>query len=295
MIAVDWGTTHVRAWLLGDDGRILERRSQPAGVMAVDGSAFARVLEQLLGPWAAGTKAPVVMCGMVGSRQGWIEVPYLRCPAKLDDIAGGVRELHWLGHRVVVCPGLACDDDEGVPDVLRGEETQALGAMVALPAGVSALCLPGTHSKHLRVRDGSIEAFTTHMTGELFAILGRHSILGRLMAGDSIEAAAFDDGVRRSGERGGLLHHVFGARSRALQGEMEGASVAGYLSGMLIGHEVRSAGIAGPVRVIAPRAVGELYVRAFSSLGCEASLDDSDVAAAGLYGIAGRLGVRLAA
>lgn len=296
MIAVDWGTTHVRAWRLSPDGSILERRARAEGVMVVSLGAFPVILEELAGSWIADGAGPVFMCGMVGSRQGWLEVPYVRCQASLADVAAGVREIRWAGSRVAfVCPGLVCADDAGVADVLRGEETLAVGVMHRLSTGARDLCMPGTHSKHLRVRDGVIEGFTTHMTGELFAILAQHSILGRLMDGQRVDPRAFDEGFARSRDPGGVLHHLFGARARVLMGEMPPTAVAGYVSGLLIGHEIRAARRMQDVVVIAAPELGGLYVRALAAHGCEASLLDPDVAATGLFRIAQERGARLAA
>jgi 2-dehydro-3-deoxygalactonokinase len=296
LIAVDWGTTHVRAWRLSSDGSVLERRARAEGVMAVPAGAFQAILEELVGSWISDGAGPILMCGMVGSRQGWIEVPYVSCPASLADIAAGVREVRWSASRsAIICPGLSCVDGDGVADVLRGEESQALGAMRDLPAGVAQLCLPGTHSKHLRLRDGVIEGFTTHMTGEVFAVLGRHSILGRLMDGGHIDARAFEEGLERARDPGGLLHHLFGARTRVLLDGMPPTSIAGYLSGMLIGHEVHSARPPRRTYVVAAPELGQLYARAFAASGCEATLLDPDVAAAGLFRIAQSLEARRAA
>jgi 2-dehydro-3-deoxygalactonokinase len=296
LIAVDWGTTHVRAWRLAGDGRILERRARAEGVMVVPHGAFPSILEELVGSWISEGAGPIYMCGMVGSRQGWVEVPYVPCPASIADIAAGVREVRWGHNRsAMVCPGLSCTDGAGVPDVLRGEESQVLGAMQQVTSGAAHLCLPGTHSKHVRVRDGAIEAFTTHMTGEVFALLGKHSILGRLMEGEAIDAKAFDEGLSRSVDAEGLLHHLFGARARALRDEMPATAIAGYLSGMLIGHEVHSARRVERTYVIASPELGKLYVRAFAQAGCEATLLDPDVAAAGLFRVAQSLDARRAA
>ena len=155
--------------------------------------------------------------------------------------------------------------------------------------------MPGTHSKHVRVRDGTIEGFSTHMTGELFAILGQHSILGRLMEGEGVDPRAFDEGLERSRDAGGVLHHLFGARARVLVGEMPAAAVAGYVSGMLIGHEIRAARRMQDAVVVAAPELGELYVRALAASGCAASRLDPDVAATGLFRIAQARGARLAA
>ncbi len=179
------------------------------------------------------------------------------------------------GSLALICPGLTCRDAEGVPDVLRGEEVQVMGAL-ALHAnqGVGSILMAGTHSKHVRVEGQTIVGFTTHMTGEVFAVLKAHSILGRTMergGAEAGDATAFADGVKRSGDSGGLLHHLFGARTRVLLGDLPGKSAADYLSGMLIGHTIRAAiprstakmgDSPPPVLVIGAPAVADLYVAA---------------------------------
>ena len=295
MIAVDWGTTRVRAWRLADDGRILERRALDAGVMAIAREAFAPTLESMIGGWCAEGDGPVFLCGMVGGRQGWIEVPYVRCPASLGDIAAGVRELQWARGTAYIVPGLACHDRGGVPDLLRGEESQALGAMALLPPGGASLCLPGTHSKHLRVRDDRVEAFETYMTGEIYALLLDHSILGRLAEGRDVDAAAFASGVKRSAEGGALSHQVFAARTRALTGELAPDAVAGYLSGLLVGHELANLPARSVVHVAAESPLGELYSKALGMTGREAHSLGPDVAAAGMHRLAQVLRTRAAA
>jgi 2-dehydro-3-deoxygalactonokinase len=287
MIAVDWGTTNVRAWRLAADGHILERRERAQGIMVVAQGAFASVLDDFIGSWIDEGAGPVFMCGMVGSRQGWIEVPYVRCPASLHEVVAGVREVRWRHERsAYTCPGLSCEDAQGVPDVIRGEETKALGAMAQVPAGPVDLRLPGTHSKHLRVRDGVIESFTTYMTGEMFALLRNDSILARMMEGDAIDLEGFEKGVHRSREPGGLLHHLFGVRTCALLGKIPPNALSGYLSGMLIGHEINASVPAKHSFVIAASEVGSLYARALAISGSEASVVESDAAAMGLFRIA---------
>jgi 2-dehydro-3-deoxygalactonokinase len=287
MIAVDWGTTHLRAWRLATDGRILERRASPQGIMAIAQGAFAPVLDELVAPWVAEGAGPIFMCGMIGSRQGWSEVPYVRCPATLEQVVAGVREVHWPRNvSAYICPGLVCEDGNGVPDVIRGEESKAFGTMERFPAGPVDLRLPGTHSKHVRIRDGVIEGFTTHMTGETFALLRNHSILGRLMHGDAIDDEWFDRGVERARQAGGLLHHLFGVRTLGLLGEVPPASLPGYLSGMLIGHEIHASPPAARAYVIGTAELGRLYARALEIAGTEVAVVDSDVAAHGLFRIA---------
>ena len=286
MIAVDWGSTHMRAYLVDPDGAIRERRSAGTGAMQIGAGRFPDALDELVGSWIEDGEGPVFMSGMVGSRQGWREVPYVPCPAALEDIARGAVKVSWGANRCAyIVPGVACVDLEGVPDVLRGEETQALGAVARLPAGSVSLCMPGTHSKHVRLRDGVLQGFETYMTGELYSVLQRYSILGRTMdpSAPEIDPVAFRAGVERAGGAGGLSHHLFGVRARALAGELDARATGSYLSGILIGHEVRAVQPAGPVFIVGSPGLGELYLRAFEHCGTRATLVDADVAATGLY------------
>ena len=270
MIAIDWGTSSFRAYRLDAGGNVLEERSSSSGILAV--KDFEKTLEESIAGW---TERPVLMSGMVGSRQGWKEAPYVECPAGLDELQGKLVE---VAKQVWIVPGVLCR--EGVPDVMRGEETQILGSGVT--DGV--ICLPGTHSKWVEVKDGRIVRFSTHMTGEVFAVMKQHSILGRMMErrGDS-----FLEGVARSGEAGGLLHHLFGVRTRALMGEA--VDPATYLSGILIGHELR--GFAGnTLYLLGMPDLVALYAKAAASLGVEAKVLEADAAARGLYKIMRRRG-----
>jgi 2-dehydro-3-deoxygalactonokinase len=176
---------------------------------------------------------------------------------------------------------------------MRGEETQIIGALAELPDGEATICLPGTHSKWVRWRDGRIAGFATAMTGEVFAVLRRHSILGRLMAegDDAHDADAFAAGLRRAGEAGGLLHHLFGARTRGLFGEIGEKALPSYLSGMLIGHEIAALAPpgGGTVHLIGAAALVGLYREALASCGRDSRIIDSDCVARGLFLLAAHL------
>ena len=218
VIAIDWGTSTFRAYRLDGTGRVVEARSSPHGIVEVKNGKFSAVLETKTGDWIAAGEAPVVMSGMIGSRQGWMEVPYAGCPAGFEEIAAGMRKVTWKRSAAWIAPGLTCRDDAGIPDVMRGEEVQILGVLDQLGPGTHTICLPGTHSKWVEVRDGRIERFSTHMTGEAFAVFKTHSLLGRMMKDGAPDVAAFNDGVRRSADAGGMLHHLFGVRTRGLFG-----------------------------------------------------------------------------
>jgi 2-dehydro-3-deoxygalactonokinase len=170
---------------------------------------------------------------------------------------------------------------------MRGEEIQIFGALSTVPSVESTtVFLPGTHSKHARIRGGVVEGFATHMTGELFALLRDHSILGRSMAQTRLDLGAFDDGLRRSRQDGGLLHHIFGVRTRLLMSEVDAGSLADYLSGILIGHELVTATMAPPVLVVGAPELASLYLRALAQAGIEASTVAADVATTrGLYAL----------
>lgn len=290
MIAVDWGTSALRMYRLDVHGRVLDTRSAPKGILAVENGNFSEVLQAEAGDWLAAGDAPVVMSGMIGSRQGWLEVPYAACPAGFEEIAGGMRKVSWAGGTAWIAPGLTCRDEAGIPDVMRGEEVQILGILDQLGPGAHTVCLPGTHSKWVEVKDGRIVRFSTHMTGEAFAAFKAHSILGRMMKDGATDVAAFEDGVRRSADAGGLLHHIFGVRARGLFGELAEAASASYLSGMLVGHEIRSVhGRHGRVHLLCSTALAEIYGGAFAALGIEAKALDPDAVTKGLFRLAAYL------
>ena len=186
LIGVDWGTSALRAYRLAADGRILESVHRQEGILHVEGGGFAAVLEDTVGSWRR-PGLPIVLSGMIGSRQGWIEVPYLTLPVTFDAIAAALFR-HPGESSVYIIPGLAFDPEDGAPDVMRGEETQILGSIVKETGEEDGsrrlLVMPGTHSKWTLIDGEQIRWFSTFMTGELFSILSRHSLLGRLMAAE---------------------------------------------------------------------------------------------------------------
>jgi 2-dehydro-3-deoxygalactonokinase len=285
MIGVDWGTTSLRAFRMAGDGAVLQRRERPLGIMQVEDADFAGALRAVVGDWLE-DDPEVLLSGMIGSRQGWREAPYISCPAGALELAAGLVEVPFAGARVRLVPGLSGRDASGVPEVMRGEETQLVGAM-AWTGGDAVVCLPGTHSKWVHLAGGRIARFTTHMTGEAFAALRGHTILGRMMQEGPTDEAAFDRGVARSAEPGGLLHHLFGVRALGLFGGLEETAAASYLSGLLIGHEVRAALPGpGPVHLIGADALCGLYGRALSACGAAPLLSRREAAPLGLFAIA---------
>lgn len=271
MIAIDWGTSSFRAYRLDAQGSILESRASSHGILNVAPGRFPHVLDEQIAGW---NETPIVMSGMVGSRQGWVEAPYVECPAGFDEIARALKEVAWSKRRAWIVPGVLCRG--AVPDVMRGEEVQVLGV------GQDGLfCLPGTHSKWVEVRNARIERFSTHMTGEVYALLKQHSILGRMMEEGNPDADAFAQGLKRSGAPGGLLHHLFGVRTRGLMGEIGPASSPSYLSGILIGHEIRVA--RSGFALIGEPKLAALYWQAARILGVEARTLDATAGVSSLF------------
>jgi 2-dehydro-3-deoxygalactonokinase len=234
---------------------------------------------------------PAVLGGMVGSTIGWKEVPYLRCPAKPQAIAGAALRFDAGGRAVAILPGLSCTNLSGAPDVMRGEETQILGALRLNPKltrGEHLLCLPGTHVKWVRVKDGTIAIFQTALSGELFDVLARHSVLARDTGGVDSESEAFSRGLELARERydDGLLHLLFSTRSRVVTGEMARGDAASYLSGLIIGFDVNAAVgaslslfSAGKVQLICTPMLAKLYAKVITVYGLSADVIDGDAAA----------------
>jgi len=290
MIAIDWGTTSFRAYRLAPDGVVLDKRTATLGILAVQEARFAEALESQIRDWIEAGERPIVMSGMIGSRQGWREAPYAQCPAGLAEIAAAMVRVEWERGTAWIAPGLTCRDASGVPDVMRGEEVQILGALDELTQNEAWICLPGTHSKWVRVEAGQIKHFSTYMTGEVFAVMKAHSILVRMMTDAAVAMDAFDQGLRHGRDDGGLLHHLFGVRTRGLSSELSPEHSASYLSGLLIGHELRSVPAkTGLVYVLGAPELSQLYVHALQTSGYEPQRLHPDAVATGLFRLAAHL------
>lgn len=289
LIALDWGTSNLRASLLGPCGAVLDRRSAPGGVMAVPERRFEAALRSLCGDWIDAHGGPLVASGMIGSRQGWVEAPYLPCPATLAAAAARLVALPLNGGATLhIVPGLICTGPDGQADVMRGEETQLWGADLA--AG-EVCVLPGTHSKWAWTgADGAVERFQTHMTGELYAVLVQHSILGRLMQPGTARPAAHADGVRLGlAEHAHLTHLIFAARTAGLMGTRSADELPDFLSGLLIGAEVGSArqrGAPAAVTLLGDAALCERYAVALQLAGITPRAAPADATTRGLWRLA---------
>ena len=315
LIGLDWGTSSLRAYLMGCNGALLAERKLPLGIMRLEDSgreqdrrsAFEAALDEACGDWlATAPDAPVIACGMVGSALGWCEAPYLNTPIRLDQLSNHLTSIQTDCGRIVrVVPGLMQKTE--LADVMRGEETQLAGCMREIPQRLSTTVLaglPGTHSKWVTVEAGCIQHSATFMTGEVFEALCKHTILGRTMqrGGEDESAAAFDLGVQtamRQSLRGGVLSTIFSVRSLNLMGALSVREQPAYLSGLLIGEEVAAVlrthdwqvDATSPIRTGSLLLVGDhelccRYKRAFQLMGYEEVTIIENASSRGLWEIA---------
>ncbi len=287
-IAGDWGTSRLRLYLCDPAGNVLARSAgEGASVPDCAGRFTAAV-----NPWdKAHGVLPAVLAGMVGSSIGWREVPYLKCPAKPSAIADAALRLESDGRAIAILPGLSCRGKTGAPDVMRGEETQILGALRLHPQltrGRHLLCLPGTHTKWVAVSDGAVSQFQTALSGELFEILRRHSVLARDSGEVDGQSPAFALGLENARQKADLLHLLFSTRSRAVTGDMAKGDAASYLSGLVLGKDVATAlalfevvpsNMDGPVQLICTPLLAQLYGKALAAYDVKSTVVDGDRAA----------------
>jgi 2-dehydro-3-deoxygalactonokinase len=282
--AVDWGTSSFRLWLVDGEGRALAERRSDEGMMAAARSGFATVLRSHLAAVSAPPDLPVIICGMAGARQGWVEAGYVDTPAPLAALLAGAVIVPEESRDIRILPGIA-QRDRDAPDVMRGEETQLLGALGDDAASEALVCMPGTHSKWAEVKNGTVARFATFMTGELFSAISRETILSHAIAG--AEAAedldAFQDAViaafKTPAQATNLL---FRMRSRQLLFGGRPAAARETLSGTLIGLEF-AAGLAkdvahGSVTLVASGRLAALYRLAFDTLSVAVQSIDADEA-----------------
>ncbi|HEV7322369.1 MAG TPA: 2-dehydro-3-deoxygalactonokinase [Ensifer sp.] len=283
--AVDWGTTSFRLWIIGEDGSVLAERRSGEGMTTANKTGFHAILERHLSAVDAPSHLPAIICGMAGAKQGWVEAGYLDTPAKLSDIASRAVAVPDLARDIRILPGLA-QRDKRHPDVMRGEETQLLGAAAELGRGRHLVCMPGTHSKWVRLEDGNVSGFSTFMTGELFDVISKHSILSHSIAdahifsGDHPAFAAAVAEARTNPALGTSL--LFGARAGQLLHGADATDAKALLSGTLIGLEIAGALAAArtidSICLVASGSLGTLYQAALESLDCPLQTVDADTA-----------------
>lgn len=299
LVGLDWGTSSLRAWLFDANGHVLEEKALRHGILHLPEGGFEAVLAEICTSWP---DLPLIACGMVGSANGLRNVAYLSCPDSVSKLAEGL-EVHPTKYGPLrIVPGFM--ERGAMPDVMRGEETQIAGVLALRPALAqnATIVLPGTHSKWAIVRDGSLERFRTFMTGELYAVLSQHSILGRLSSSETpdpaLRADAFRRGVISARTETPLSGRLFSTRALVLTGDLTAGCVPDYLSGLLIGDEIQ-AGMrpeGEPDMVRAPVIAGEdalcaRYRDAFRQLGYPEPELIGNTAPAGLFLIARKAGL----
>ena len=283
--AVDWGTSSLRLWLIGSDGGVLGERRSGEGMTTAARAGFSGILQAHLAALAAPDDLPVIVCGMAGARQGWVEAGYIDTPAALSAILTGAVIVPGERRDVRILPGLAQRSQEA-PDVMRGEETQLLGALDAERGGEQIVCMPGTHSKWVRVAAGTVTGFSTFMTGELFDVITKHSILAHAVSGAAdmpADKAAFEAAVAAAFARPALATSlIFGARAGQLLHGLSPAAAEARLSGTLIGVEIAGAlsgGLSRPsLTLVASGRLQGLYESAFDALALAYRTIDADAA-----------------
>jgi 2-dehydro-3-deoxygalactonokinase len=298
LLAVDWGTSSLRGARLGAQGQVLEERSLARGIQTVAPGEFATVFEASFGDWARASGSFCMISGMAGSKQGWVEAPYCPCPAGFDEVAA---RLTWIdpapnGLRIAIVPGLSCEHPsavcglESIPDVMRGEEVQILGAMQLTGLREGIFVLPGTHNKWARVSEGRVTSFRTFMTGEFYALLSQRSILSKTMDPDApFDEAAFTQGVNQSRTgTGGLLHNAFSTRTLSLFSRLGASALTSYLSGLIIGEEIQAQGLpkGSSVNLIGAPALTQRYAQALALHGVQSRILGAEATWAGLHALA---------
>lgn len=291
----DWGTSRFRLWLMDHAGNVLGEKRSDDGLDASRAKGFVHVLEGHLAALDAPADLPVVICGMAGSRQGWVEAPYVDVPADPATILAAAARISEMSRDIRIVPGLA---QQGArPNVMRGEETQLLGLVHGKPGFSGLVAMPGTHSKWVTVEDGKVSGFSTYLTGELYALLASHSILrhsiGAAAEGVDADHAEFDNGLALALTPDfSLLGSLFEIRAGMLLNGLTQDAAAARLSGMVIGTEAANARALAPaglktVQLVASGRMERLYRKALGSAGfdCE-TVDADDAVRKGLHAAA---------
>lgn len=291
LIAADWGTTNFRLFLFDADGKVIARHAANIGLKNLGVLSFEQALTSVLKDEFAGhDDLPFLLSGMVGSRQGWTEAPYVACPASLETLVSGLVKAPSDRYDVSIVPGLFAESPgTGLLNVMRGEETQIFGFLQQEKAD-GFFVLPGTHCKWALIREEKVHSFSTHMTGEAFQVLKTHSILGTLMADDRHDDDTFRLGVERGMNNRALLSLLFSVRTEALFNHIPPESLSSYLSGILIGSEIVAElerhGLS-PVRLVGDGTLVDLYEKALAIAGFTdvIRIDGVSAAEAGLWAI----------
>jgi len=301
LIALDWGSTRFRGWLLDPNGIEIDKIDEEFGILNINHSQYIDVFEKQLGSWIKEHGSiPIIAAGMIGSRQGWMETPYLNCPTGPEQLAQNLTYLK-INSKLIndpismaIVPGIQYFEN-GIPDVMRGEETQIAGLLWSQHQ-VGLCIFPGTHSKWIFTNKGIIESFTTFMTGEIFSLMEKHSIVNRLMVGKSFNREDFLSGCNQSlSSSYGFLKQIFSARTMGLFDKVKPKGIYSYLSGIVIGNEIKdgldnyyknSSYKEKTIIMNGENSLCNLYKIAFEIAGVKVKLEKKNLVAKGLFQIA---------
>ena len=294
LIGIDWGTSSLRAFLIGAQGEVLDSVATGEGIMQIPDRNFDAVFDRLVGSFPSNAGLPIVVSGMITSRNGWVETPYVKMPTGPEHLAQSlVRHQSQSGALIHFVTGATTEHISG-PDVMRGEETQIIGS-AALGLSDGIFVMPGTHSKWVHVALGKIQDFATYMTGEVFASLKDHTILGTLMEMSDFDLSAFQKGVGAAQDRrANLLHDLFHVRTLPLMGKLKETETADFLSGLLIGTEIVAAlkkNEAKRVTIVGRNDLTDRYEIALQAVGISCQRAPDDIAAKGHFLIAQAAGL----
>jgi 2-dehydro-3-deoxygalactonokinase len=237
-IAADWGTTHIRAWAIGEEDNVLAFRESNEGMKDLQQNQFEPVLLKLIESWLDDTKVTTVMaCGMVGSKQGWVETPYLKTPCvPIDNQQLTIATTKDNRIKVNLVPGVMQNYSA---DIMRGEETQIAGFINNNPDFNGVVCLPGTHSKWVNVKEGQITSFKTFMTGELFDVISNHTLIRHSISIKGWDQAGFEAGIHEGfNNPGSIASDLFSLRAEFIVNDLDGDEARSTLSGLLLGVEL---------------------------------------------------------
>lgn len=281
-VGIDWGSSNFRMLIYSPSG--LDVRVDPQGVADLDKAEFPRYLKQRLDAQQIPAETPVLMCGMVGSRAGWQEVPYVEAPMHLSELGQHLVRVEEAHDRpIFIVPGVRISTHQ--VDVMRGEEVQALGWYeLNKEAGSQVVCLPGTHSKWLMIDSGKVINLATALTGEVFSLLSKQSLL--VSGEQQWQSAAFAAGVEQARQGKGLLHSLFSTRARVVAADQPANQASSYLSGLLIGTELCEQGLSDHFHLIGASPLVSHYAEAAELLGIQTTIwDGPEMVGLGLQSI----------
>lgn len=271
-VAIDWGTTNLRAFAINADGDVIAERGSDDGMGRLEPHQFEEALIKVVEPWLSNQSVmPIYTCGMVGARQGWKEAVYKNVPAAPASIDGlTIAPTTDPRIDVKILPGLSQDEPA---DVMRGEETQIAGLLKLNPTFEGAVCLPGTHSKWVTIKHGAIMEFHTYMTGELFSLLSSQSVLRHSLSDGGEDYDAFLEAAKMALDKPeNVMANLFSIRASSLLSDADPIKSRARLSGMIVGQELshaKSYWSNQKIIVIGSEAVSDLYVKLLKSIGCQ--------------------------